>query len=64
MSSHSISASMIYKKERRHKTGHYKTYQNEFVDSSREQTRLHEEFCEKRKLFEKSRFEICPKCEE
>ena len=35
MSSHSmISASAIYKNDRRCKTGHYRTYKNEFVESS------------------------------
>ena len=44
----SISASMMYKNERRYKLGHYKK-QNEFVESRREQARLQEELLRKEK---------------
>ena len=39
---------MIYKNERRRKTGHYR--QNEFGESRREQTRLQEELLRKEKV--------------
>ena len=49
MSSHSVSASVILKNERRCKTGALQDVQNEFVESRREQTRLQEELSRKEK---------------
>ena len=49
MSSHPISASVIYKNERRCKNRALQDVQNEFVESRREQTRLQEELLRKEK---------------
>ena len=52
MSSHSISASVIYKNERRRKTGHYRTYKTNLLNLVEEETRLQEELLRKEKALQ------------
>ena len=51
-------------KERRHKTGHYKTYKTNLSNLVESKLDCKRNCCEKRKLFEIRRFEVCTKCEE
>ena len=50
MSSHSISSSMVYEKERRHKTGHYKTYKTNLSNLVENKLDYKRNYCEKRAL--------------
>ena len=63
--SHSISASTIYKKEWRHKTTvHYKTFEMNLSNLVENKLDCKRNYCEKRKLFEIRRFEVCTKWED
>ena len=59
MSSHSISASMIYKNERRHKTGHHRMYKTNLLNLVENKLDCKRNCHERRKLFEIRRSEVC-----
>ena len=46
-------------KKRRHKTGHYKTYNTNLSNLVKNKPDCKRNYCEKRKLFEIPRFEVC-----
>ena len=58
MSSHSISASVIYKNERRRKTGHYRTYKTNLLNLVRNKLDCKRSWYERKMLFEIRRFEV------
>ena len=59
MSSHSISASMIYKNERRCKIGHYQKYITNLLNLVENKIDCKKNCYERRMLFEIRRFEVC-----
>ena len=63
MSSHSISASVIYKNEKRRKTGHYKSYTTNLLNLVENKLDCKRNCYERRKLFEIRRFEVSTKRE-
>ena len=59
MSSDSISASMIYKHERRYKIGHSRMYKTNLLNLVENKLDCKRNCYERRKLFEMRRFEVC-----
>ena len=63
MSSHSISASVIYKNERRRKAGYYRTYKTNLSNFVENKLYCKRNCYERKKLFEIRRLEVCKKWE-